>query len=257
MSRSPVPPPPIFVPYRPLPLGHRRLLLWLLPLLTALVVLLGLLLPWGQDAYGPGGRLPLRVLSGWLLDGPGAPQLLLPTGLPSDQGAARRVLLAGPGKTAPPAAVLAHSGHWVRLRGSLFARGDLRVMNVRRAKPLEPPPGSSQPLPGLAAAVDLGPVELLGEIVDGKCFSGVMKPGAGKTHRGCAIRCITGGVPALLHTSDASNGARDVLLVDSKGEMVNNSIGPLIADRLRIRGQLLQLDNLLLLRADPSTYQSA
>ena len=247
----------MFVPYRPLPLGHRRLLLWLLPLLTALALLLGVVLPWGQDADGPGGRLPLPALSGWLLDGPGAPQLLLPTGLPSDHGVARRILLAGPGKTSPPAAVLAQSGHWVRLQGSVFARGDLRVMNVRRATPLQPTPGSRQPVPGLAAAVDLGPVELIGEIVDGKCFSGVMKPGAGKTHRGCAIRCISGGVPALLHTEGADPGGRDVLLVDSNGGTVNSRIAPLIADRLRIRGQLLQLDNLLLLRADPSTYQPA
>jgi hypothetical protein len=247
----------MFVPYRPLPQGHRRLLLWLLPLLTALALLLGLVLPWGQDADGPGGRLPLPALTGWLLDGPGAPQLLLPTGLPSDHGATRRVLLAGPGKTAPPAAVLAQSGHWVRLRGSVFARGDLRVMNVRRSMRLKLPPGSKQPLPGLAAAVDLGPVELTGEIVDAKCFSGVMKPGAGKTHRGCAIRCISGGVPALLHTDGAGPGGRDVLLIDNMGGAVNSRIAPLIADRLRVRGQLLQLDNLVLLRADPSTYQPA
>jgi len=41
------------------------------------------------------------------------------------------------------------------------------------------------------------------------------------------------------------------------GGAVNSRIAPLIADRLRVRGQLLQLDNLVLLRADPSTYQPA
>jgi hypothetical protein len=38
------------------------------------------------------------------------------------------------------------------------------------------------------AAVDLGEVQLTGEIVDSKCYFGVMNPGNGKVHRDCAVR---------------------------------------------------------------------
>jgi len=45
---------------------------------------------------------------------------------------------------------------------------------------------------------DLGAVTLTGEIVDTKCFLGVMNPGAGKLHKDCARNCLRGGIPAGL-----------------------------------------------------------
>ena len=41
-------------------------------------------------------------------------------------------------------------------------------------------------------------VSLKGEIIDPKCFFGAMNPAVGKIHRSCAIRCIAGGIPAVL-----------------------------------------------------------
>jgi len=41
---------------------------------------------------------------------------------------------------------------------------------------------------------DLGEVMLEGEIVDSKCFFGVMNPATHAVHRSCAIRCISGGI---------------------------------------------------------------
>ena len=43
-----------------------------------------------------------------------------------------------------------------------------------------------------------GETRLKGEIYDPKCAFGAMKPGFGKPHRSCAIRCISGGVPPIL-----------------------------------------------------------
>jgi len=50
--------------------------------------------------------------------------------------------------------------------------------------------GDDSPLP----STSLGTQTLVGEIVDSKCFLGVMNPGQLTTHRACAIRCISGGV---------------------------------------------------------------
>ena len=49
---------------------------------------------------------------------------------------------------------------------------------------------------------ELGEVKLAGELVDSKCFFGVMKPGFGKVHRSCATRCIAGGIPVAVATND-------------------------------------------------------
>lgn len=42
----------------------------------------------------------------------------------------------------------------------------------------------------------------IGEILDPKCYFGVMKPGEGKIHKSCAIRCISGGIPPVLRVKD-------------------------------------------------------
>lgn len=49
-----------------------------------------------------------------------------------------------------------------------------------------------------ASETDLGAVMLAGEIVDTKCYLGVMNPGAGKLHKDCARNCLRGGIPAGL-----------------------------------------------------------
>lgn len=240
-----------FIPYRPLPPAQRRFLRWFLPILVLLVLLLGLGLPGLHQQYGPGRRQPVKQLKGLLLDGPGAPQLLVPRPPQSGDGPPFiRVLLAGPGKTSPPPAVMDHRGQWVQVKGALFKRGDLQVMNTRQARPIPAP--AIAPIP--AAGVQLGPMSLVGEIVDGKCFSGVMKPGAGKTHSGCAIRCISGGVPAVFHVQNAGDQSLDFVLVDRHGKSVNNRVLPLIARSLRIDGEVTQYDNLLVLQAEPDRY---
>lgn len=49
-----------------------------------------------------------------------------------------------------------------------------------------------------APETDLGAVTLTGEIVDTKCYLGVMNPGAGRLHKDCARNCLRGGIPAGL-----------------------------------------------------------
>lgn len=71
----------------------------------------------------------------------------------------------------------------VQLRATLIERDGVRMLEVT---------------PGSVRRVSAERLE--GEIVDGKCYLGVMNPGAGKTHRACAARCLHGGVPAALVT---------------------------------------------------------
>ena len=67
-------------------------------------------------------------------------------------------------------------------------------------------------------------VELIGEIVDSKCFLGVMNPGEAKTHKACAIRCVAGGIPPLLVSRQSSGEVRYFLLTGPGGKPVNQQV---------------------------------
>lgn len=165
-----------------------------------------------------------------------------------NDGASR--LLVGRGKLgAAEAAPLA--GRLVRLEGSRIARGGTEMLEVA--------PDSLRALdgagPGTEAVEELGSHRLVGEIVDSKCFLGVMNPGELKPHRACAIRCISGGVPPMLVVRDRDGRAAHFLLVSSSGAAVNREVLDLVALPVSIEGSVERRGGLLYLKADPATYR--
>jgi hypothetical protein len=83
---------------------------------------------------------------------------------------------------------------------------------------------------------------LRGEIVDPKCFFGVMKPGEGKVHKDCAIRCIAGGIPPVLKTI-TKDGEVDYILLRSQQADINNIVLDHIAEPVEIKGKLSSYHN--------------
>jgi hypothetical protein len=141
-------------------------------------------------------------------------------------------------------------GHRVRLQGTLIYRGDQTMLELTQA-PLE----DQGPATMDATSEDLGRQALVGEIVDSKCFLGVMNPGNLKTHRSCAVRCIEGGIPPMLLVRDEAGGTRHVLLVGPKGEAINDRVLDRVAEPVRVRGRLQRENGQLVLRTDPSTIE--
>ncbi len=90
-----------------------------------------------------------------------------------------------------------------------------------------------------------------GEIVDSKCFLGVMKPGNLKTHRACAIRCISGGVPPVLvvRGESALDPVTYLLMVDEEGRAVNDRVLEHVAQPIRIQGFLKSYGDMHVLHA--------
>src|SRR5262249_1257716 len=80
---------------------------------------------------------------------------------------------------------------------------------------------------------NLGEVQLTGEIVDSKCYFGVMNPGAGKVHRDCAVHCISGGIPPAFLVRDSAGNTVTLLLANWKRELLEH-----IAKPVTIRGRL-------------------
>ena len=108
--------------------------------------------------------------------------------------------------------------------------------------------------PGLET-IGLGRQTLVGEIVDSKCFLGVMNPGQLLPHRACAIRCISGGIPPVLLVRSKDGSAIYLLLVSAEGQPVNQQVLDLVAEPVRITGDVERQGDLLILRADPAGYQ--
>ena len=107
----------------------------------------------------------------------------------------------------------------------------------------------------LPQAIPLGKQTLVGEIVDSKCFLGVMNPGQLTPHRACAIRCISGGVPPVLLVRQEDGPAIYLLLVSADGKPVNKQVLGMVAEPVEITGEVERQGELLILRADPTTYR--
>ncbi len=156
-----------------------------------------------------------------------------------------RYLLVGPGKHGAGDLVAPVRGRLVRLRGTLAYREGTTVIELV--------PGSIEPRdvsPGVdATATPLGPVRLRGEIVDSKCYLGVMNPGSAKPHRACAVRCISGGIPPLFVARDAEGRSVQFLLVGADGRSIHREVLDFVAEPVEIEGEAERLGDLLVLRA--------
>ena len=103
--------------------------------------------------------------------------------------------------------------------------------------------------------ISLGQKELTGEVVDPKCYFGVMKPGRGKIHRSCAILCISGGIPPVLVTTDNNDTSEYFLLTDLKGNLLHHDILPYIGKPSKLTGAVEKLEDWYILKVDTSTIE--
>jgi sulfoxide reductase heme-binding subunit YedZ len=95
---------------------------------------------------------------------------------------------------------------------------------------------ASSPIPEPRPPADPGKtIEVRGEIIDPKCYFGAMNPGEGKTHRSCAVRCISGGIiPCIKYKNDGQ--LHYAVLVGKEGETMNETVLPYVNEPVTIRG---------------------
>lgn len=84
---------------------------------------------------------------------------------------------------------------------------------------------------------------LTGEIVDPKCFFGVMNPAYGKIHKSCAIRCISGGMPPVLAIKENGRYTDYYFLLDENGDEVNNNVLPHVGELVNVNGMVEYVDD--------------
>lgn len=217
-----------YVGYLPIPPGLRRFVRRAAAGLGVIAAGVAILLVIEQSPFAPASfeYRDYRDFQGVLVTNP-YPALVVPGGTPC--------LLAGPGKLgfAAPSAL---DGHVVRLRGERILNGPDRMLEVLGGAMWDAGPGH------VPTEIDLGRAELTGEIVDSKCYFGVMNPGRGKVHRDCAVRCLSGGIPPALLVRDAAGQTATVLVANFRRELLDH-----VAEPVTLRGRLMRSAGRLIL----------
>lgn len=158
----------------------------------------------------------------------------------SPSGSVTNYLLVGEGKHGLPVFARGHEGQRVRFQGSLIQKGTARMveMNNEKSFTVMGPAAAPERLP---ASEVIGDVVLTGELVDTKCYFGVMRPAVGKVHRACAVRCLSGGVPPGLLVRDDKGNAVVVLLTGTGNAPLKFDV-QWAAREVRVTGRLILQD---------------
>ena len=214
-----------YVGYLPIPAGLKKTIRRVLIALGVLLTIVAAILVIGQNPFAASTFefQQYRDFRGTLLTEP-YPALAI-------RGQEPPWLLVGPGKHGV-GDLRQWSGREVALKGERILRGSGRAEDHM----IELVPGSvtagGEGIP-VQGHEDLGEVRLTGEIVDSKCYFGVMNPGAGKVHRDCAVRCISGGIPPAFLVRDGGGNTVTLLLANWKRELLEH-----IAEPVTIQGRL-------------------
>ncbi|MEM8835506.1 MAG: hypothetical protein AAGD00_06775 [Planctomycetota bacterium] len=227
-----------YVGYLPMPASHRRLAHVVVPLIMwLLVAVMGVCVLFQRD---PGPAVwDLSAEQTWEGTLYAEPYPML---VSTSERGVRVQLITGELKNSVHDRIRPLDGQRARLAGFPLERDGRSMIQL---SPAEDAIGS------LAGAVDSKPdlrpladVELVGEIVDGKCFYGAMKPGNGRAHKACAILCIDAGLPAMFVSTDTAGKATFWLLTfDGRAEFPTG-LRELVAEPVRVRGRASMLGDL-------------
>jgi hypothetical protein len=229
-----------FVGYLPMPEGLKSFYKWL----AVLLILIGLGFSYwvssSQKAVGKGQWLLAeeKTYQGYLSHDPYP--ILHVIGDKSES-----IILMSQGKHSSAKLTSALDGKLVTVTGFPIERGGWTLLELRD-------PGDVKVIDSKqsykALSESLGNVTLSGEIIDSKCFMGVMKPGEGKVHRACAAMCIAGGIPPMLVVDQVDGNRYGYILIGPQGQAASELVIKDVAVPVSVVGQLERRGDLTYLR---------
>jgi hypothetical protein len=147
-------------------------------------------------------------------------------------------------------------GKEIILKGTLlYNDGELLMQIDANDQPLISVTDNKNDVAVLTQTKDLGLLDIKGEIVDPKCFFGVMKPGEGKPHKDCAIRCILGGIPPVLKVTNDEGRQNYYLIVGPIGEKMNEAVQDYVASPVTIHAKAVEYGDWIVLYVQQNGLQ--
>ncbi len=244
---------PFFVGYLPVPKSLRKYLMGIVAIFVASFAITGFVIGATQDKPGDGGfrfDYGRQTVTGVVELTP-YPVLRVTEGNERLK-AGHTLMLSASGKNNVDDRAKPLEGKLATVSGVILQRGDLDMLQLRGGKQ------------GLAAAdgaapevvtEQLGRWKLAGEICDGKCLAGAMRPGRGLAHKACANLCLIGGVPPVFVSSQPVEGAEFLLITGPDGGELPRSAYDYVAQYVSLEGDIERRGDLLVLRLDPATLE--
>lgn len=141
----------------------------------------------------------------------------------------------------------------VTLKGTLLYSDGKALLQVdKNDQPLVSIDGGNDTVPEIK---ELGTVQLTGEVLDPKCYFGVMKPGQGKPHRDCAIRCIAGGISPVFYVYNEKGETNYFLILDQNGHKMNDRLKDHIAEPISLTAKAVQYNDWVILYTDTKSIK--
>ena len=207
----------------------------------------------GQKAFYPSTFefLQYRTFEGVLYESPYPVLRVMRPGSTGELPTYSNYYLVNEGKFGAQEAAAGLNGQSVTLEGALIYRDDQVMIEIKPGTLT----GASSAPSGSVEQTTLGEFTLRGEIVDSKCYLGVMNPGDHKTHKSCAVRCISGGVPPLFVVKGTRDEITYLMLVGENGEMIHKEVLDVVAEPLEITGTVVREGDLLIIKANPASFR--
>ena len=162
------------------------------------------------------------------------------------------LMLSGAGKNGALPRAAALDGQMAQASGVLLQRGEIDMLQLRGGRNgLQAAAGDGT----TPAPVDLGHWKLAGEICDGKCLAGAMRPGRGISHRACANLCIQGGIPPVFVSTQSVEGEEFLMITGPGFSPLPEAIYDAVALYISAEGQLSRHGDLLVWALEPDTIE--
>ena len=248
---------PFFVGYLPVPAGLRLFLFAAGLGLIGFFAAAGLFTGATQDDPGNGAfrfDIGRQTVTGVLELKP-YPLLRITEGSEHIQ-AGQTLMLSGGGKRGLMERAAGLGGQLAQASGVLLTRGDLVMMQVRGGSAGLAAADDGVPAPSsVPDAEPLGRWRLAGEICDGKCLAGAMRPGRGLAHKACANLCIIGGVPPVFVSSQPVEGSQFLLIAGPDGGPLPDAAYDRVGQYIAVEGDIERRGDLLVFSIDPASME--
>jgi len=242
---------PFFVGYLPVPGPLRVFLLSVCVVLIGGLAAAGYLMGAAQDDPGPGafrfdyGR---QTVTG-VLDMTPYPVIHVTQGNDRIKPGAS-FLMTGGGKSGVDSRAMPLDGQLVEVSGVVLERGDVYMLQLRGGR------NGMKAAEGEAPSIEPEPQgrwRLTGEITDGKCLAGAMRPGRGLAHKACANLCLLGNVPPVFVSTQPVLGEQYLLITGPDGTRLPREAYDYVAQYVTAEGEITRRGDLLVWEIDVDT----